>query len=175
MDVLGPLPAFNFYVMMFETGGSEFAIAKAMAGAVLGGFSECTGLDSEIAIEERLVGGINDRVFRFPGRASFPSITLKRGVAFSEDLYLWHESFLKGEGKPRDGLIFLANETRVPIKCWMFEGGLPRKWSGPALNAQTSALAVESLEIAHRRLVLKFSPGQLADAALGAISGAVGL
>lgn len=174
MDMFGPLPGFNFYIMMFDSGGSELAIAAAAAGAILGGFSECTGLDSEIAVEERLVGGINDRVFRFPGRASFPPITLKRGVAFSEDLYLWHESFLKGEGKPRDGLIFLANETRVPIKCWMFEGGLPQRWSGPALNAQSSALAVESLEIAHRRLSLKFSPGQLAGAALGAVGGAIG-
>jgi phage tail-like protein len=170
MDLLGPLPGFNFYIMMFEEGASELAIAAAAAGAILGGFSECAGLDSEIAIEERLVGGINDRVFRFPGRATYPSITLKRGIAFSEDLYLWHESFLKGEGKPRDGLIFLANEMRVPVKVWMFEGGLPKKWSGPALNAQSSALAVESLEIAHRKLSLQFSPGQVA----GMITDALG-
>ena len=171
MDLLGPLPAFNFYIMMFEEGASPLATATAAVGAVLGGFTDCSGLDSEIAIEERLVGGINDFVFRFPGRATFPSIILKRGVAFSEDLYLWHESFLKGEGKARDGLIFLANETRVPIKCWMFERGLPKKWSGPALNAQSSALAVESLEIAHCRLSLQFSPGQLA----GMVTEALGL
>lgn len=169
MDVLGPLPAFNFYIMMYEPGASALSTIAAAAGAVLGGFSECSGLDSEIAIEERLVGGINDRVFRFPGRATFPSIMLKKGVAFGEDLYLWHESFLKGEGKPRDGLIFLANELRVPIKAWQFEGGLPKKWTGPALNANTSALAVESLEIAHRKLSLAFSPGQLASQAMDAI------
>ena len=171
MDFLGPLPGFNFYVMMYEEGASALSTIAAAVGAVMGGFSECTGLDSEIAVEERLVGGINDRVFRFPGRATFPSITLKKGVAFGEDLYLWHESFLKGEGKPRDGLIFLANELRVPIKVWQFEGGLPKKWSGPALNANASALAIESLEIAHRKLSLAFSPGQLA----GMVTDALGL
>ena len=61
-----------------------------------------------------LAGGQNDRVFRFPGRAAYPNVALSRGVGFGEDLYLWHEDFLKGEGKRRNGLIFLANETRIP-------------------------------------------------------------
>lgn len=168
MDAM-PLPAFNFYVMMFPVADSVVAAAGSAAAAVLGGFSECSGLDSEIAVEDRLVGGVNDRVYRFPGRASFPSIVLKRGIAFSDDLYLWHESFLKGEGAARNGLIFLANESRVPIKSWMFEAGLPKKWSGPALNAQSSAFAVETLEIAHRRLTLTAGPGQLAAAAGAAL------
>lgn len=169
MNFLGPLPSFNFYIMLIEEGASDLAVAKAALGAVLGGFSECSGLESEIAVEERLVGGQNDIVYRFPGRATYPSIQLKRGVAFSEDLYLWHEDFLQGRGKRRDGLIFLANETRVPIKIWKFEAGLPKKWIGPTLNAQSSALAVEGLEIAHQRLTLFFSPGQIASAALDAV------
>ena len=110
-----------------------------------------------------LAGGQNDRVFRFPGRAAYPEHRARRaGVGFGEDLYLWHEDFLKGEGKRRNGLIFLANETRIPIKCWTFERGIPVKWSGPALNAGTSATAIEKLEIAHEKLTLTMSPGQAA-------------
>ncbi|HMR48202.1 MAG TPA: phage tail protein [Arachnia sp.] len=164
-----PLPAFNFFVMMFPTARAGAAAPVAAVAAVVGGFTECSGLESEIAVEDRLVGGVNDRVYRFPGRASFPSIVLKRGVAFSDDLYLWHESFLKGEGAARDGLIVLANESRMPIKSWRFEAGLPKKWSGPVLNAQSSALAVETLEIAHRRLTLAAAPGQLVAAAGAAL------
>lgn len=175
MDILGPLPAFNFYIMLIEDGASPVSTAISAASAVLGGFTDCTGLESEIAIEDRMAGGINDRVYRFPGRASFPSITLKRGVAFSEDLYLWHQDYLKGQGKRKDGLIFLANETRVPIKIWKFERALPKKWSGPALNSMTTALAVESLEIVHEKLTLTVSPGMAAAASAGAVSGAVGL
>jgi phage tail-like protein len=169
MSFLGPLPAFNFYIMLVEEGASPLNTLASAVGAVLGGFTECSGLDSEVAVEERLAGGVNDRVFRFPGRASFASITLKRGVAFSEDLYLWHESFLKGEGARRNGLIFLANETRIPIKTWSFERGIPKKWSGPTLNAGSSGLAFESLEIAHEKLALVASPGLLASAALDAL------
>ena len=169
MNTLGPLPAFNFYIMLIEEGASTLSTLVSAVGAVLGGFAECSGLDSEIAVEDRLAGGINDRVFRFPGRASFSSIMLKRGLAFSEDLYLWHESFLKGEGVRRDGLIFLANETRIPVKTWSFERGIPKKWVGPSLNAGSSVLAFESLEIAHEKLTLVASPGMAAAAVLDTV------
>ena len=167
--MLGPLPAFNFYIALLEDANPLIQAATVASAFLLGGFSECSGLESEIKVEEVLAGGQNDRVFRFPGRAAFPSIVLSRGVGFGEDLYLWHEDFLKGEGKRRNGLIFLANETRIPIKCWTFERGIPVKWSGPALNAGTSATAIEKLEIAHEKLTLTMSPGKLLDSALGAV------
>lgn len=167
--MLGPLPAFNFYIALIEDSNPLLEAAAVASAFLLGGFSECTGLESEIKVEEVLAGGQNDRVFRFPGRAAFPSIVLSRGVGFGEDLYLWHEDFLKGEGKRRNGLIFLANETRIPIKCWTFERGIPVKWSGPAFNAGTSATAIEKLEIAHEKLTLTMSPGKLLDSALGAV------
>lgn len=165
---LGPLPAFNFYVALIDDSSAFAAIGSAMSFA-LGGFSECTGLDSELSVVEQLEGGVNDRVHRFPGRFTFPNIVLTRGVGFGEDLYLWHEQFLKGEGKRRNGLILLANEMRIPIKIWTFDRGIPVKWIGPSLNAGQSALAIEKLEIAHEKLSLKMSPGKAADAALGTV------
>ena len=167
--MLGPLPAFNFYVALIEDSNPLLEAAAVASAFLLGGFSECAGLESEVQVEEVLAGGQNDRVYRFPGRAAFPNITLSRGVGFGEDLYLWHEDFLKGEGKRRNGLIFLANELRIPIKCWTFERGIPVKWSGPALAAGTSATAIEKLEIAHEKLTLTLSPGKLLDSALGAV------
>lgn len=167
--MLGPLPAFNFYIALIEDANPLLEAAAAASAFVLGGFTECSGLESEIKVEEVLAGGQNDRVYRFPGRAAFPNIVLSRGVGFGEDLYLWHEDYLKGEGKRRNGLVFLANELRVPIKCWAFERGIPVKWSGPALGAGTSATAIEKLEIAHEKLTLTLSPGKLLDTALGAV------
>jgi phage tail-like protein len=171
MTSLGPLPAFNFYIALVDAGGtSPFPAALGVASAfVLGGFSEAQGLESEIQVEERRAGGQNDRVFRFPSAAAYPNIVLSRGVGFSEDLYLWHEGFLAGQGTRRDGLVFLADETRLPIKAWKFENGIPVKWSGPALNAATAAVAIEKLEIAHERLTLTMSPGRAAAAVSAAL------
>lgn len=165
-----PLPAFNFYIALAEADAPELQLSVAgLSAVVLGGFSEASGLESEIQVEERRAGGVNDRVFQFPGPASFPHLILTRGVGFSEDLYLWHEQFLRGEGVRRHGMVFLANEQRIPIKAWKFEQGIPVKWSGPALNAGNSALAIEKLEIAHEQMSLVLSPGMALDAATAAL------
>ena len=44
------------------------------------------------------------------------------------------------------------------------ENGIPVKWSGPALDAGTSAVAIEKLEIAHEKLTLTLSPGRATGA-----------
>ena len=166
---LDPLPAFNFYIALIDTSSTFSALTSGVTGFALGGFSECTGLDASIEIEEYKEGGVNDRVHKFPKRSTFSNITLKRGVGFGEDLWLWHEEFLKGEGTRRNGLIVLANELRLPIKTWSFERALPIKWSGPSLNATSSEVAIESLEIAHEKIELMMSPGKALDGVLGAI------
>lgn len=163
MNRQDPLPSFNFYIVLIEDPDTPLKGSSTDSAFVLGGFSEAAGLESEIQIQEYSAGGLNDRVFRFPNRAAYPNITLSRGMGFSEDLYLWHESFLKGEGKRRNGLIFIANELREPIKAWTFENGIPVKWSGPALNATSSATAIEKLEIAHEKLELTLSAGEALD------------
>jgi phage tail-like protein len=167
---LGPLPSFNFYIALIEDPDNPLLTAATLASSfLLGGFSEAQGLESEIEIQEFAAGGVNDRVFRFPSRARYPHITLSRGVGFGEDLYLWHQGFLNGEGKRKNGIVFLADEARVPVKAWTFENGIPVKWSGPTLNAGSSAVAIEKLEIAHEKLQLTFSPGMALDSAIDAI------
>lgn len=158
-----PLPAFNFYISLLGMSSTFSALQSGATGFALGGFAECTGLDASLEVEEYKAGGVNDRVYKFPGRSVFSNITLKRGVGFGEDLWLWHEEFLKGEGTRRNGLIVLANELRVPIKIWSFERGIPLKWTGPSFNASTSAVAIESIEITHEKLDLMMSPGKALD------------
>jgi len=164
-----PLPAFNFYISLIDTSSTFSQLKTGVTGFALGGFTECTGLDASLEIEEFKEGGVNDRVHKFPTRNSFSNITLKRGVGFGEDLWLWYEEFLQGKGIRRNGLIVLANELRIPIKIWSFERGLPIKWSGPALNSGTSAIAIESIEIAHEKLELMMSPGKALDGVLDAV------
>ena len=47
------------------------------------------------------------------------------------------------------------DESRSRAKVWMFQRGIPMKWVGPSLNATQSAVAIESLEIAHEGLTLE--------------------
>lgn len=166
---IDPLPAYNFYITLIDASTQFSTVSSAAMGLLLGGFTECSGLDASLEIEEYKEGGVNDRVHKFPSRHTYSNITLKRGVGFGEDLWLWYEEFLKGEGKRRNGLIVLANELKLPIKIWGFQRGLPIKWAGPAFNASSSAVAIEGIEIAHEKLELVMSPGKALDGAMGAL------
>ena len=151
-----PLPSFNFYISLVDSTNLVGTIISLAVNYFVAGFSECTGLDAMMEIAEHREGGVNHFVHKFPTRATFPNVTLKHGVIYLyDDLWSWHHDFVVGKGKRKDGLIVLHDEARRPSKVWKFRRGIPVKWTGPALNASQSALAIESLEIAHEGLDLQ--------------------
>lgn len=153
---IDPLGVFNFYLTLIDTSDVVGTLVSLAANYVVAGFSECSGLEASIDVFEWREGGQNTYVHKFPGRASFSNVTLKHGVIYLyDDLWTWHNGFVKGEGKRKDGLIVLMNEARKPVKVWKFLKGVPMKWSGPSLNAAQSSVAVESLEISHEGLLLE--------------------
>ena len=115
-------------------------------GVVSAGFSECTGLSSEVEIIEYREGG-DFRVRKLPGLAKFGNITLKRGVTKSMDLYNWHRDVLRGQTDRKTGVIILLDDTRAQVARWVFREGFPQKYEGPRLNARSSEVAIETLVI----------------------------
>jgi len=154
--VTDPVMSFNFAISMVEASTSVSSILTTVATGIqnvaLGGFSECSGLEVRMEPESYSEGGNNKTVLKFASRVSWTNIKLKRGVTLSDDLWNWHYSFVQGKGKRRNGVIALLNSLHIPIKVWYFERGLPVRWTGPSLNASTSQVAVEELEIAHEGL-----------------------
>ncbi|QDG52257.1 phage tail protein [Persicimonas caeni] len=139
-----PVPAFNFLVVLLDPTSSG---PRSVAG-----FSECSGLEATMQVEEYAEGGNNDRVHKFPGRFTFSNLTLTRGVTLDPTLRLWHRRTLQGEVVRYDGLVILLNEARLPVLAWRWERGLPVKLSGPTLDATSSQTAIETLEISHERI-----------------------
>lgn len=161
------LPAFNFYVGFLED-GEELSLFD-IAGLFIGGFSEVTGLDNSMSIETYLEGGVNDRVHRLPGRFDVSNITLTKGVGFTDDLWNWAEAWQKGEALRKSVFILLANSMKIPLKIWAAERALPVRYTGPTLNAGSSSLAIEKLEIAPEKLTLLLSTGDAVEAATEAV------
>ncbi len=147
--------AFNFNLRLIETAKPVSAMVGTFAPPIAGGFSECGGLEATMAVDELREGGRNDAVLRFPGRITHPNLRLRRGLAVSDELWKWHEQFIQGKGKRRDGVIELLNDTGESVRTWRFRRGLPVRWAGPAFNAVSSAVAVEELEIAHEGLFVQ--------------------
>ena len=164
-----PYRAYNFLITLLDASAELTAALKQIARMTSGGFSECSGLESTIEIEEWKEGGNNGATLKFPTRGKTVPLVLKRGVTTNDDLWRWHNAFLVGRGQRRDGLIVLHNELREPVKAWAFHRGIPTKYSGPTLNAADSAIAVEQLEITHEGLAL-ISPVQSISSIVGAVA-----
>lgn len=154
MTRVDPVGAYNFLVALVDSSSALATQMTQIDASPAGGFSECSGLEATLEIESYQQGGQNDRVLKFPTRVTWGTIRLRRGVALSDDLWLWHHGFVEGGGRRRDGLIVLQDELRATVKRWVFKRGLPAKWSGPSLDAARSGVAIEELEIVHEGLEL---------------------
>ncbi len=169
-----PVLNHNFVISLLDTSSTLAIVGSALVSGLLdaavGGFSECTGLESSMKVEDFNEGGNNGTVLKFPGRVSWTNLTLKRGVAANSSLWDWAYGFVTGKGKRRDGVVVLLNEMLVPNTIWYFRRGLPQKYSGPQMNATQNNVAVESIEIAHEGLYQVPFVG-LAGALSSAISG----
>jgi phage tail-like protein len=153
---IDPLGVFNFYLTLLDTSNVIGTLITAAISYKVAGFSECSGIEATLEVFEYKEGGLNDHVHKFPTRASFANITLKHGVIYLyDDLWSWHNDWVLGQGKRKDGLIVMLDESRMPAKIWRFKQGIPMKWVGPALNANQSAVAIESLEISHEGLFME--------------------
>ena len=136
--------------------GAHFVLA--VDGLTSVSFSKCSGLAGDVGVEEYLEGGENRFAHRLPTRTSFPNLVLTRGAGPSTDLWNWFfEYHVTGRVATRDGQVTLMTELEgamVPVRVWAFTDGWPVKLTGPELDAQSSALAVEAVEIAHHGLQL---------------------
>jgi len=136
--------------------GAHFVLA--VDGLVSVSFSKCSGLAGEVGVEEYPEGGENRFAHRLPVRASFPNLVLTQGAGPSTELWNWFfEYHVTGRITPRDGQVVLMSTVEgvlVPARVWGFRKGWPVKLTGPELDAQTGAVAVESVEIAHHGLHL---------------------
>jgi len=91
---------------------------------------------------------------QLPGLIKYTRIVLKGGLTKDQSLWAWRLAVLEGRTQRQSGSISLLDEGRNKVMSWSFHDGWPVKWDGPALNAKTSEVAIQTLEIAHEGLVL---------------------
>ncbi|HXT98803.1 MAG TPA: phage tail protein [Polyangia bacterium] len=129
-----------------------FTYLIQISGLTTAGFNEVSGLDAEVEpISYR--NGDEDIVARkLPGLKKFPNIVLKRGIIGDLDMFTWIQNTMGGSVDRRDGAIILRDEARNPVLRWSFKRGWACKYTGPSLKGDSSAVAIESLEICHELL-----------------------
>jgi phage tail-like protein len=110
-------------------------------------FTECTLPTIEWEIEEVKEGGLNSFVHQLPSRRKAAKITLKNGVGLSE-LFDWYINAMGEMFFRRSVSVTLLDPKLNPLITWNIKDAYPVKWSGPQLKSDTSAIAIESLELA---------------------------
>src|SRR5688500_5213504 len=128
-------PGCRFYV---EIGGFKQAV-----------FTEVSGLAMEMAVEDVEEGGNNGFVHRLPGRCKTNNLTLKRGLIVSNDFLKWSNDVSVGKIEKKNISVVLYNLDGTPSMRWTFEKAYPVKWSGPQFKADDTAIALETVELAH--------------------------
>jgi phage tail-like protein len=136
-----PYPAYNYIVNLNGPRDPE---------KLLGGFSDVSGLTTEIHISEYRDGNEAEaHVRKIPGSHKVGDVTLKRGVVDSSDLWAWMtQTQTTGILAQRDVVITLRDEASNPVQSWKLRNVVPMKYTGPTLAGKGGG------EVAMEELVL---------------------
>ena len=113
------------------------------AKVIVGGFKSVSGMDSETEIVEFKQGN------KKPGRTTYANIVLERGYTATDDLWQWRKNIEDGQIDRRSGsIIVLDNDGTTEVARYNFFEGWPCKWNVPDMDSDSSAMAIEKIEIA---------------------------
>jgi phage tail-like protein len=136
-----PYGSYNF---MVEFDGNEDA------NSALGGFSDVSGLGTEITLMEYRQGNDREnRVRKIPALHKASDVTLKRGMMGLANFWQWVNVTRVDPTHKRQVMVTLKDEVGNPVLKWKLVNARPMKWTGPTFAAKGgSDAAMEELVIA---------------------------
>jgi len=140
-----PYGAFNF-------------IVNLDGGELFGGFSDVSGIGTELTIAEYRNGNDKENhVRKVGGVHKVSDVTLKRGIVNSLTLFQWvKDARTAGPGAKKSVTIHLLDETQQPVQTWVLRGVLPMKYTGPTLAAKGGGdVAMEELVLSSEALEME--------------------
>ena len=137
-----------------------YVFALEIDGIEVAQFLECSGLKSSTEIFEIQEGGLNSRIHKLPGQSTWDNISLRYGVTNDVSMLEWRSLILLDEfedgggndGHRRNGAIVVKNNQMEVVRRYEFLEAWPVSWEGPSFTADSSDLAIETMELAHHGL-----------------------
>ena len=130
----------------------NFSFLIEIENIIQAGFSECSGLGSNVEVIEYREGGDPSTVRKLPGKVSYPDISLKWGITDSRELYDWHLKVINGNIERKNGSIILLDDAGNEKVRWNFFDSWPSKWDGPDFNAKGNEVAIDTLTLSCERV-----------------------
>jgi phage tail-like protein len=132
-----PYPSFNFRVEIDRITSASF--------------QEVSGLEGSIDVIEFRQGD-DAGVRKLPGLTRYANIVLKRGLSESRELWDWWQEGATGGVQPRNASVVLLDRERAEVARWNVFAAWPVRYVVSVLDAERSAVAIETLELAHEGL-----------------------
>jgi len=111
-------------------------------------FTEVSGLSAEMGTEELAEGGENRFVQKYPARAKYPELTLKRGLLVGSKVTDWIRQCIQDfQIEPKNIDVKLLDEEHQPLFTWHVIGAYPTKWTVSELNSTNNAVVTETLQL----------------------------
>lgn len=147
MPSIDPMHVFRFIVAFRESGGSTDL-------ELVAGFSEVTGLEATMEPLAVTEGGRNWGQAQLPGRTSFSTVILRRGISPSRHLADWfrHVNRVGAYAHRMDVTITLQDAAGASVVSWRLGRALPVKLKIPDLSATAQELGIEELHLAFDEL-----------------------
>lgn len=140
-----PYGAFNF-IVNFD------------GGEIFGGFSDVSGIGTEMTVAEYRNGNEKENhVRKIGGVHKVSDVTCKRGIVNSKSLWDWIEATrISGPAAQKTVSITLLDETQNPVQSWVLRGVIPMKYNGPTLAGKGGGdVAMEELVLSAEGLKLE--------------------
>lgn len=113
-------------------------------------FRDVGGLSVKMEMETINEGGVNDYVHKFPKRAKYNELVLKRGLLKGSQIITWTNDAIRNFiFKPKQIYISLIDEQKTPTIRWRVENAYPIGIEMAEFKAQDNAIAIETLTIAY--------------------------
>ena len=117
------------------------------------GFSEISGLESQIAVVDYREGTDPPHVRKLPGLVKYSNVTLKYGLATGGDalvFFNWFREVSQGQlaNNRRNLVIVVQDESGQDRARFVVRDAWPARYVAGALNAQGNEVMIEVLELA---------------------------
>ncbi len=142
-----PFTAFNFAVEIKVEGVAEHICDAA--------FAECDGLEMTMDVKTIREGGNNGKQIRLTGAINYGSLTLKRGMTETFDLWKWVELIQTNPETRADAHVIIFSPDKQVKAKFHLSRCVPVKLKAPPLNARDGGMAIEELQLAYESLELE--------------------
>lgn len=117
-------------------------------------FQEVSGISTEIITEDIVEGGENRFKHKLPTGITHGNLELKRGIApLTSPLVAWCKGIMEGgfvePMVPQAVMVYLMNDSNIPIRSWSFVNAFPIKWEFESFNSTKNEVAIEKIVLSY--------------------------